>query len=175
MNWNQSYPLIWKVIHKSKFMLLKDGEHAMISDMLQKKNVQILESVSDWQEAIDISTQALIEQGYITANYPKAIIELTEKYGAYYVLCPDVALIHARPEDGVIHKQLAVTLVKKPVKFKGKEDQVRLLITLAAEDSESHLRVLQHIAEILSDQQRIASFMKIEDTDHLYQKFISLQ
>lgn len=147
----------------------------MISDMLQKKNVEILDSVSDWQEAIYKSTKNLIDQGYITENYPKVIIELTEKYGAYYVLCPDVALVHARPEDGVIHKQLAVTLVKKPVTFMGKEDTVRLIIILAAEDSESHLEALQQIAEIISDEKQVKSLVEMKDADSLYEEFISVQ
>lgn len=147
----------------------------MISDMLQKKNVQILDSVSDWKEAIHISTKSLIDQGYITGNYPKKIIELTEKYGAYYVLCPDIALVHARPEDGVIHKQLAVTLVKEPITFMGKEDTVRLIITLAAEDSESHLEALQQIAEIISDEKRIETLMKMKDPASLYEEFVSVQ
>lgn len=147
----------------------------MISDMLQKKNVEILDSVSDWQEAIYKSTKNLIDQGYITENYPKVIIELTKKYGAYYVLCPDVALVHARPEDGVIHKQLAVTLLKKPVTFMGKEDTVRLIIILAAEDSESHLEALQQIAEIISDEERIKSLVEMKDADSLYEEFISVQ
>jgi PTS system ascorbate-specific IIA component len=145
----------------------------MISDMLQKKNVQILDSVTDWQEVIYISTKNLVEQGYITENYPKKIIELTEKHGAYYVLCPDVALLHARPEDGVIHKQLSVTLVKEPVKFKGKKDKVRLIITLAAEDSQSHLEVLQQIAEIISDEKRIQSLTEVTDAESLYEEFVS--
>jgi len=147
----------------------------MISDMLQEKNVQIIDSVSDWQEAIIVSTKKLIEQGYITENYPQAIIELTEKHGAYYVLCPDVALIHARPEDGVIHKQLAITLLKEPVTFKGKKDTVRLIITLAAEDSQSHIEVLRHIAELLADEKRIQTFIEINDAARLYEEFIREQ
>ena len=145
----------------------------MISDILKKENVQVLDSVSNWQEAIYVSTKNLIDQGYITENYPKKIIELTEKYGAYYVLGPDVALVHARPEDGVIHKQLAITLLRKPVKFEGKDYTVRLIITLAAEDSQSHLNVLQQIAEIISDSRRLQSFMDIKDRDSLYENFIS--
>jgi PTS system ascorbate-specific IIA component len=87
----------------------KGRYYGMISDMLQKENVQILDCVTDWQEVVYISTKNLIDQGYITGSYPKKIIELTEKHGAYYVLCPDVALLHARPEDGVIRRQLSVS------------------------------------------------------------------
>lgn len=147
----------------------------MISVLLQKRNVQIVDSVKDWQEAVYRATRNLIDQGYVTENYPKKIIEMTEKHGAYYVLCPDVALVHARPEDGVIQKQLAVTLVKEPVTFKGKKDTVRLLITIAAEDSQSHLEVIQQIAELISDEERIQSLTEIEDAECLYEEFVSIQ
>lgn len=144
----------------------------MISDLLQLKNVQILDSVTDWQEGVYLSTKNLIEQGYITENYPKTIIELTEKHGAYYVLCPEVALLHARPEDGVIHKQVAITLLREPVTFKGKKDHVRLLITIAAEDSQSHLGVLKQIAEMISDENRIKFLIEINDAQSLYEEFV---
>jgi ascorbate PTS system EIIA or EIIAB component len=147
----------------------------MILDMLQKENVQILDSVTDWQEVVYISTKNLIEQGYITEKYPEKIIELTEKHGAYYVLCPDVALLHARPEDGVIRRQLSVTLVKEPITFKGKKDTVRLIVTIAAEDSESHLGALQKIAEIISNEERIKSLVGINDAEKLYAEFVSVQ
>jgi ascorbate PTS system EIIA or EIIAB component len=147
----------------------------MISDMLQKENVQILDCVTDWQEVVYISTKNLIDQGYITGNYPKKIIELTEKHGAYYVLCPDVALLHARPEDGVIRRQLSVTVVKEPVTFKGKSDSVRLIITIAAEDSQSHLGALQKIAEIISNEDRIKSLIGINDAEKLYEEFVCVQ
>jgi mannitol/fructose-specific phosphotransferase system IIA component (Ntr-type) len=153
---------------------LKVGDdNRMISDILKKENVQILDSVSSWQEAIYVSTKNLVEKGYVTKNYPQKIIELTKKYGAYYVLGPDVALVHARPEDGVIHKQLAITLLKKPVKFDGKEDTVRLIIALAAEDSQSHLKVLKQIAEILSDSKKLQSIIKADDADNLYERFVN--
>jgi ascorbate PTS system EIIA or EIIAB component len=153
--------------------IIEKGKNKMISNMLLKENVQILDRVTDWQEVIYLSTINLIEQGYITENYPKKIIELTEKHGAYYVLCPDVALLHARPEDGVIQKQLAVTLVKEPVAFKGKKDKVRLVITMAAEDSQSHLAVLQQLAEIISNEKRLKSLTGKNDPESLYKEFVS--
>lgn len=155
-------------------VILKVGDNnRMISDILKKENVQILDGVSSWQEAIYVSTRNLVEKGYVTNKYPQKIIELTKKYGAYYVLGPDVALVHARPEDGVIHKQLAITLFRRPVKFEGKEDKVRLIIALAAEDSQSHLEVLQQIAEILSDTKKLQSVIKADNADNLYEEFVN--
>lgn len=143
----------------------------MITEMLKPENVRIIEEPCDWEEAIHISTKALVEQGYITEQYPRSIIETTKKHGAYYVLCPDVALAHSRPEDGVIKKQLSLTLFRHPISFPNKKDTVRLIITLAAEDSNSHLDVLAQLAELLNDDNRIQLCVNMNSTQELYEEF----
>ncbi|NBK92653.1 PTS sugar transporter subunit IIA [bacterium 1XD21-13] len=144
----------------------------MITEMLKPENVRIVTEACDWERAIEISTQALVDQGYITEQYPKTIIETTKKHGAYYVLCPDVALAHARPEDGVVKKQLALTLFRHPICFPNKKDTVRLIITLAAEDSNSHLDVLAQLAELLNDDSRIKLCVNMDSTEKLYEEFV---
>ena len=49
----------------------------MILDMLKKENVQILDHVDDWKEAITVSLRSLEEQGYVTPDYAKGIIDIT--------------------------------------------------------------------------------------------------
>lgn len=144
----------------------------MITEMLKPENVHIIEEACDWEQAIEISARSLVEQGYITEQYPRTIIETTKKHGAYYVLCPDVALAHARPEDGVVKKQLALTLFRRPISFPNKKDTVRLIITLAAEDSNSHLDVLAQLAELLNDDSRIQLCVNMDSREKLYEEFI---
>ena len=43
----------------------------------------------------------------VITDYAKGIIDITNEMGPYYVLTDDVALIHGRPETGVLKKQLA--------------------------------------------------------------------
>ena len=157
------------------FIILRgrNGVMKMISDILQRRNVRIIDHVADWKDAIYTCTDALKVQGYITEKYPEAVIHITEEYGPYYVLCPNVALIHARPQDGVIKMQLSVTLLHQPVFFKDKKVPARLLITLAATDSKSHLEAMQQIAELLLDDERINQLLHAENEDVLYQMFIS--
>lgn len=144
----------------------------MIRDMLKKQNVRIVDHVNSWQEAVYAATDNLVEQGFVTGNYPRAIIEMTERYGAYYVLAPNVALIHARPEDGVIKKQLAVTMLLQPIYFKNKEFPAKLLITLAAENSKDHIESLQQIGELLMDEKRLERVLNIKDEDVLFEEFV---
>ena len=83
----------------------------------QAGNVRILDRVEDWQQAIHVSLEPLICGGYVEPRYADEIIRSTEEIGPYYVLTEDIALIHGRPEQGVIRKQLAVTVVREPVRF----------------------------------------------------------
>lgn len=155
-----------------KHQEIGNGVNTMICDILKLRNVRLIDHVADWKDAIYTCTHALVEQGYITEKYPKAVIQITEEYGPYYVLCPNVALIHARPQDGVKKLQLAVTLLKQPVYFKDKDVPARLLITLAATDSKSHLEVMQQIAELLLDEERINRLLGAETAFALYQMFL---
>jgi PTS system ascorbate-specific IIA component len=136
--------------------------------MLKVANIRIVEETSDWKDAIHLSLMPLLEGGYITDNYEQAILESTEKYGPYYVLAEDFALIHGRPEDGVIEKQLAITVVKKPVMFEGCDFPVRILIALGASDSNSHLDVMRVLTCIFLDDTKIEELVNAEEPQQIY-------
>lgn len=141
----------------------------MILDMLKQENIQILDSVSNWEEAIIVSLQSLVEQGYVTEEYGKSIIQITHEMGPYYVLTENVALIHGRPESGVLKKQLAITVLREPVKFSEDGYPVRLLVALAATDSESHLAVIQTLAELFMSETAIADLVNAKDAKQIYE------
>ena len=58
--------------------------------------------------------------------------------------------LHARPENGVKKISMSLITLKKPVNFgSGINDPVKLVITLAAIDNESHLNALGELMELL--------------------------
>lgn len=140
----------------------------MLADMLKTKNIQIRERVEDWREAIRLSLKPLIVDGYVEGRYADAIMKSTEQLGPYYVLSEDIALIHGRPEDGVIEKQLAVTLLREPVLFDGCSYPVRLLIALAAEDADSHIDVMKVLSTIFMDKEKIKALIQAEKAEQIY-------
>lgn len=140
----------------------------MIADMLKVENIRIMEEISDWKEAIHISLEPLLEGGFITDNYEKAILDCTEKYGPYYVLAEDFALIHGRPEDGVLEKQLAITVVRKPVIFEGSSFPVRVLIALGASDSNSHLDAMKVLSSIFMDGAKVSELVSADEPQQIY-------
>lgn len=144
-----------------------------MKELLKKENVKIIPNVKDWVEAIHVAVQPLVDQGYCEPRYIDGIIENTNKFGPYYVLCENLALIHANSSQGVIKKQLAITILKEPVKFKPDGYDVRVLITLAATDSESHMGAIQAISNIFSDQEKVQKFLDATSSDEIYDLFIS--
>lgn len=145
----------------------------MIADMLKIENICIVEEVDDWKAGIHLSLEPLLKGGFITENYEKAILESTKEYGPYYVLAEDFALIHGRPEDGVLEKQLAITLLRKPVIFEGSSFPVRVLIALAASDSNSHLDTMQVLSTIFMDESKTSELVNADEPKQIYDLLVS--
>ena len=140
-------------------------------DLLKKENVQIVESATDWKDAIRISVQPLEQHGYVESRYKEEIISNVESMGPYIVLAPYIALPHARPEQGVKESQIAVTLLQNEVRFAGEEKPVKLLIALAASDNNRHLDALMSISEILQNEDTVQKILNSKDNEELYSYF----
>ena len=140
-------------------------------DLLKKENVQIVESATDWKDAIRISVRPLEQQGYVESRYKEEIISNVESMGPYIVLAPYIALPHARPEQGVKESQIAITLLQNEVRFAGEEKPVKLLIALAASDNNRHLDALMSISEILQNEDTVQKILNSKDKEELYSYF----
>ncbi len=140
-------------------------------ELLKKENVQICDAAADWRDAIRIAVKPLEEHGYVEACYKEEIISNVEKMGPYIVIADNIALPHARPEQGALKTQIGVTLFRKKVVFDGKDMPARLFVTLAAKDSDSHLDALMQISELLSDESTVEKILQSPDTENLYQYF----
>ena len=140
----------------------------MLTTLLTSNVIQVVESAADWQDAIKIACKPLINNELIEPQYIDAIIKSHEKIGPYYVLGPGIAMPHARPEDGVNQLSLGLTVIKQGVEF-GSEgnDPIKLLIVLAATDSNSHIGAIAKLAELFDNQEDIDSIMQSENVDDI--------
>ncbi len=140
-------------------------------NLIKESNVQILEGASDWKEAVCQSVAPLERDGSVTESYKEAIIENVEQLGPYICIAPHVALPHARPEQGAVKSQIAVTLFRREVDFNREDAKASLFISLAAADSESHLDALMQITDILQDEERTAKILQARNVLELYHYF----
>ena len=140
-------------------------------DLLDRKNVKILERAADWKDAVRKSVMPLEEGGYVKPEYKEAIISGIEKLGPYIVIAPSIALPHARAEQGVLKSQIAITLFRNEVQFNREDAAAQLFVALAAADSDSHLKALMFISELLQDNKMVEQILNSKDTETLYNYF----
>lgn len=133
----------------------------MITTWLPAENIQIVDSVSDWKQAIRLSAQPLLAKETITEEYIEAIFNSHQELGPYYVLAPGLAMPHARPEQGAIKNGLSLLHIKQGVSFNAEEnDPIYVVIMLCALSGDEHINMITALAEIFSDDERLSALLK---------------
>lgn len=133
----------------------------MITTWLPVENIQIVNSVSDWKQAIRLSAQPLLAKETITEEYVEAIFKSHQELGPYYVLAPGLAMPHARPEQGAIKNGLSLLHIKQGVSFNADEnDPIYVVIMLCALSGDEHINMITALAEIFSDDERLSALLK---------------
>ncbi|MDD7306117.1 MAG: PTS sugar transporter subunit IIA [Peptoniphilaceae bacterium] len=134
---------------------------------IKKEFIQVKDSVKDWKEAIIIASKPLLEEKIITENYQNKMIENVKTMGPYIVLSNDIALPHARPEDGAIMSALSILKLKNRVNFSDEKD-VNVIIALACSNDDDHIKTLKYISEKLSNKETYADLIKTNDVNKIF-------
>ena len=143
------------------------GYKPVISNLLKQDMIQIIDQVETWEEAIRVASSPLLNIQAIEPRYIDAMIQNIETLGSYVVLAPNVAIPHARPENGV--KKLSMSLLKlnKPISFSPGDPSknVQLIFVLAAVDNHSHLKALSQLTELLEEEENIEQMIEMTEVE----------
>ena len=117
-----------------------------------------------WRSAVYLACRPLEAQGKITGGYARAIISATEQDGPWYILSPTFALPHARPEAGVLSRNSALSLLccSEAVDFP-EHPGIRLIVVLAAADSEQHIQTIQRLVCWLDEGERLQRYSTVQN------------
>jgi transcriptional antiterminator/mannitol/fructose-specific phosphotransferase system IIA component (Ntr-type) len=161
------YEFLYEMRHNNEYILERRFEY-MLKDLLCPEVIRLNIACSDWNEAVKAGTNMLLERGCIDNSYEKAIIKNFKELGPYMVVAPGIALCHARPEDGVKKLSMSLITLRDPVKF-GSEmnDPVKLIITLAAVDNDSHLRALSQLMELLMNTEDLKTVQNAKNREEV--------
>ena len=136
----------------------------LLSEVLTTDMIKFSDSQSlDWRQAFELSAQPLLKTGKITHEYIEAILKNVDDNGPYMNIGPEIALAHARPDQGV--NQLGMSLLKldKDIDLVDDKHRIRLIIVLAAVDSTTHLKALSELAQILGSKKDVDLIMKAKN------------
>ncbi|WP_267399269.1 MULTISPECIES: PTS sugar transporter subunit IIA [unclassified Bifidobacterium] len=150
-----------------------DGLHRMrggklLDEYFSEGTVMYRDGVADWEEAVDVVSGPLLDLRKIKPSYVDAIKASIRKPGGTYIdLGQGIAMAHARPEAGVVATSLSVLKVGRPFLLDDSQDHpISTLFCLAAQDSKSHLSLMQSLATFLSDgrnQERLGKATNVEE------------
>lgn len=140
--------------------------------ILSKNNIKIIDSVNDWKEAVKLSVEMLINEGSAKPEYLTNIYKNVEELGPYMLLCPEVVMPHARPEDGALNKSISFLKLNKPINFF--DNDTLLYISISSIDSDSHIDYIQSIVKVVSEDELLHKLLKAEDINTIFNIFNNL-
>lgn len=130
------------------------------------------DSFDSWEDAIKRAAKPLKEQGYLTDDYIQAMIDSVHKHGPYIVIAPNIAMPHARPEDGAKKVGFSVTITQKPVEFsEDPSHHAQLLVSLSCVDSDTHLQMMQALVDVLGDQDKVDKLLSAKSAEQVVEIF----
>ncbi|MCJ1975689.1 PTS transporter subunit EIIA [Lactococcus piscium] len=150
----------------------KEGELPMLSDLLTVDKIQFNDQdpTPDWQSAIRLASEPLLDHQDISMQYVDAMIQKVKDYGPFIHLGFGIALPHARPEDGVHRLGMSLLKFENPVYLlEDKKHPIYVFICLAAVDNASHLRALSSLTKILTDKLSVQRLLSAKTTEEVVQ------
>lgn len=136
----------------------------LLSELLSDKRIELNVSVDSWQAALDVGGAMLIDDSSIEVSYIEAVKAIKEEHGPYIVMAPGIALSHARPEDGVNRTAMSLITLEEPVRFgHDTNDPVKLIITMATTDNQTHLESLKQLMSVMMDEADMEKLINATD------------
>lgn len=142
----------------------------MLRKFVEKNHYLFVDEISTWQEAIKLSCKPLEKDNTVDENYADEIIRCVTKYGPYIVLMPNVAMPHSTEgAEGVNKTAISFMRVEKPVSFdpEDREKDAQLFFTLASCNSEEHLKNMQELSVILSNEGLVEELARVKTPGEL--------
>jgi mannitol PTS system EIIA component len=126
--------------------------------VLKKENIVLRASVADKTEAIRLTGNILVNQGYVEPSYVDKMFEREELTSTY--MGNFVAIPHGTEDARSLVKQAGISVVQIPdgVDF-GDGNIAKILIGIAGKNDE-HLEILSKIAIVLSEEENIQKLIE---------------
>lgn len=95
------------------------------------------------------------------------MIEAVHQHGPYINIGKNIALAHARPENGVKHLGMSLMKLDKPVDLVDQAHPVTIFITLAAIDNTAHLKALSELASLLGKEDKLEQLLNAKNQEDI--------
>lgn len=127
---------------------------------LFQDNILLLDKAENWEDSIRKASKKLLEKNFIEERYIEKMIENIKKLGPYVIMDENIAMPHSRSEDGVLKTSLALLKLREPVKFLNRKEEIRIIIVLAAKNSNIHIEIIEELVNLFEDKEKMKEILK---------------
>lgn len=143
--------------------------------LLNRNCTALKQHANDWQEAVKMAVQLLVDAQAVQWEYYDAIIRNATEHGPYFLPVPGFAMPHAEPGHGVFETCFSLVTLTEPVVFGHEEnDPVYVILCVAAanqnELNEAALIQIMNLLEFDEELVLLRSATTIEDIKQLFQQ-----
>ena len=161
------YELLYEIKKNNETDLTEKRKYSLI-DFIKKENIELKLNCKDWKDAIRKAGSILINHGDVTEKYIENIIDKTDELGAYMVIAPGICLAHTDMPDEITRTSMSLINLKYPIKFNSEfNDPVKLILTFATKDKESHLNSLLEFMTILNNAKDLDRLINTSNKDEV--------
>lgn len=143
-------------LYDSRFIMTENAVHEprgmRLTELLTEEMIALDMAAEDWTAAVRSAGLLLCAAGAVEDRYVERMVASVRELGAYIVVCPGVAMPHARPSDGV--RRLATSFVRltHPVPFAERDGaEADLIFAFATPDEKAHEELLLDLWAVFSD------------------------
>lgn len=124
-----------------------------LKDVLSEDMISLDQKAVDWQSSVRLAGTILEAAGAATEEYTEQMVACIDKLGPYIIVCPGVAMPHARVDDGARKVAVSFLRLKKGVTFSAEHKPVDMIFAFSTVDEKSHLQIMQDLWELFTNEQ----------------------
>lgn len=134
--------------------------------------IEVVNSVQNWQEAVDIASSMLLKDKCVTKEYIEEIKENIKINGEKFLVDHDIFLAHSRPGNKVNKNALSFLKINEGIVFpKIKGKKIKLLFIISALSSKQHMNWLKKFAKIMDDIELVTKLNNAQTKKEILEAF----
>ncbi|MEG1002726.1 MAG: BglG family transcription antiterminator [Clostridium sp.] len=155
------YEILYEIKRKEE-KKPKNNRKLSLTDFIKKDMIELKLNLKDYEDVILNGVKPLVNNKYVTEKYGEEIIKNLKELGPYMVIAPGICLAHADLRGDINRTSMSFINLKYPVKFNSEfNDPVKIVLTFASKDKESHLNALLEFMDLINNP---ADLKKLKNT-----------
>lgn len=138
-----------------------------LSDLITPETIVLEDAVESWHEAIKIAAGPLLKKGSISECYVDTMLNQYPMMSPHILLRMNVAIPHAKPEDGVHSVGMSLLRIKNGLSFNS-DHKVHFVVVIAAIDKNQHLNALLQLTKLANRPDVINDMNHLDDPKVIY-------